>query len=102
MTSRPFQDGQAVSKKHHTNSHLLNRKNCLGLKETIPNIMPYDQSMNYKMQYHRVPEYLNAACIPFSQEYFSIKNYDTLRYSSYEHGLYNSVNKYKSAIQEEE
>ena len=64
--------------------------------------MPYDQSMNYKMQYHKVPEYLNAACIPFSQQYFSMGNYDDMRYSSFDHGLYNPVSKFKSLIQEEE
>ena len=84
MTNRPFADGLAVSSKHHTGAHVLNQSNCNGLKETIPNIMPYDQSMNYKMQYHRVPEYLNAACIPFSQQYFSVSNYDQMRYSSFD------------------
>jgi hypothetical protein len=54
--------------------------------------------MNYKMQYHKVPDYLNSACIPFSQDFFSMKSFDTLRYSSFDTGLYNPVAKFKSAI----
>ena len=41
-SNRPFADGLAISKRHHTGAHVLNQKNCNGLRETIPNIMPYD------------------------------------------------------------
>ena len=64
--------------------------------------MPLDQDLNYKMQYHDVPSYLNSACIPFSQQYFSVTHYDKMRFSSFNQGLYNPVTQYKSAIQEEE
>lgn len=64
--------------------------------------MPYDIGANYKMKYHSVPTYLNSACLPFCQEFFSMPSYDHLRYSNYEHGLHNPVKTYVSALQGEE
>jgi hypothetical protein len=67
MSHRPFEDGLATTGMHHTNSNLLNRQNCEALAKTIPNIMPYDIGLNYQMQYHKVPGFVQAACLPFSQ-----------------------------------
>ena len=57
--------------------------------------MPFDSGTtykkNYNMHYHEVPRYLNAACIPFTQEYFSQNEYDQIRYSSYVNGPMNAV-----------
>ena len=55
---RPFQEGLAVSKKHEVNSHQLHKKNAQTLNQTIPNIMPFDSDINYRMQYHKIPCYL--------------------------------------------
>jgi len=86
MSNRPFADSLAVQPKLHTNCNVLCAPNCAKLEKTIPNIMPYDTGANYKMQYHKVPQYLNSACLPFSQEYYSLGSFDHLRYSSFEQG----------------
>lgn len=102
QSHRPFPDGLASFPKHHTNSNGLFKSNCTKLAKSIQNIMPYDIGINYKMHYHKMPTYLNSACLPFSQEYFSISSYDQMRFSKFEEGCFNPVDKYKSAIQKEE
>lgn len=76
----------AVANKGFSNCNALQKPNCSKLLKTIPNIMPFDIGTNYKMKYHQVPSYLQAACVPFSQELFSLESYDLLRYSSFETG----------------
>lgn len=38
--------------------------------------MPFESDI-----YHRIPNYLNAACLPFAQQFYSKYSYDYLRYS---------------------
>jgi len=54
------------------------------------------------MQYHKIPSYVQAACLPFTQQEFSMPKYDSMRYSSYDGGPFEPIQVFKSAIQQEE
>ena len=58
MHNRPFYDGLAVSAEGFSNCNVLSVRNCGSLRETIPNIMPFETATGYKMKYHRLPMYL--------------------------------------------
>jgi len=67
-------EGQAVGKLHYTNCNLLVEPNTQNLKQTIPKILP-DLSTALKWQH---PSYMNVACLPFAQNFFSLGSYTEL------------------------
>lgn len=71
MSQRPFQDSLALGLKGHSNFNELHPSNCHGLNETMPNLLPYDQDRQELEPAIESPHYLNAACLPFVQHFFS-------------------------------
>ena len=91
MTRRPAVDGVAVSQKLYTNCNVLNASNTHNLKLTVPKIMPsapaqagfQGRSITNNSEHdfmHVHPNYLNVACLPFAQQFYSLGSFDNLRY----------------------
>ena len=58
---------------------MLTTENTMNLKKaTLSQVLPfYDSNMEYLEE--QVPPYLNTACIPFIQQYYSLDSFDNLR-----------------------
>ena len=86
-TARPVSvEGMASSKMSHSNSNILNENNTGNLQFTVDKILPEHSisaiSAQQKIQEnfsHRHPSYLNVACLPFAQYYYSLDSYDEFR-----------------------
>ena len=85
---RPSVDGMANAPKLYTNCNALNASNTQNLAITIPRILPSHtnqmsgpQSKNREYDFaHETPNYLNVACLPFAQQFYSLDSFDELRY----------------------
>lgn len=74
-------EGQSIGKLHYTNCNLLHASNTQNLKETIPKILPElrtSTKTTLDRFQHQQPSYLNVACLPFAQNYFSLEKYAEL------------------------
>ena len=92
MTKRPAANGLAMSQPLFTNCNVLNASNTQNLNLTVPKIMPNSTNTNiYNMMigpsqasdqsfYQEHPNYLNVACLPFAQQYYSLDTFNQLRY----------------------
>lgn len=77
-------EGQALGRAHFTNCNLLHASNTANLEQTIPKILPelrtqtkFTKEIRQRYQ-HKQPNYLNVACIPFAQNFFSLDRYTEL------------------------
>ena len=59
-------------------------------------MLPYETNI-----YHDVPPYLNTACLPFAQQYYSVEEFDMIRYSQRTKEYY-EYDTYMSALKDEE
>ena len=87
MTQRPTVDGLAMSRKLYSNCNLLNASNTQNLDLTVPKIMPQTNHMSNMTAnrtdqdfVHKHPNYLNVACLPFAQQFYSLDSFNNLRY----------------------
>ncbi len=96
MVSRPMAEGFAQGRKLPVNCNVLVKSNTKLLNHTIPSVFPYESSF-----YHQIPTYLNTACLPFAQQYYSLESANEPRYST-RSKPYNEFDIYKSALQSEE
>jgi hypothetical protein len=102
QTSRPIADGLALGRRLPINCNVLARTNTRSLKDsTLKQVLPYLDSGNLGYLESQVPNYLNAACLPYVQQYYSVENLDELRYSGRTNG-YNEYEVYLSALRDEE
>ena len=50
-------------------------------KTTLPQVIPYlDSNMEYLEE--QVPSYLNTACLPFVQQYYTLDNLESIKYQN--------------------
>lgn len=75
-------EGQALGKRHYANCNLFSAPNTQNLQQTIPKILP-ELQLSTKVPgasrfNHKHPTYLNVACLPFAQNYFSLDDYNDL------------------------
>jgi len=79
LQTRPLADGLAVGRRVPVNCNVLTVENTMNLKrQTLSQVLPfYDSNVAYLEE--QVPPYLNTACVPFVQEYFSLENFDEMR-----------------------
>lgn len=93
MSHRPFEESMAVTHKHWTGSTHLNQTNTHHLNRTALSRLGQEH-MNEPILPQRTPRYLNSACVPFVQEYFSVPSYERIRQSG--------ESRYSSAVEAEE
>lgn len=69
--TRPLADGLASGKSLPVNCNVFAKSNTKQLIHTLPAVLPYESNI-----YHEIPSYLNIACLPFSQHYYSLNTFD--------------------------
>jgi hypothetical protein len=69
-------------------------------RQTLSQVLPfYDSNVAYLEE--QVPPYLNTACIPFVQEYFSLENFDEMRVHYMGGNSYHEFDAYMSALKDD-
>lgn len=96
MTTRPVADGYAIGKRLPVNCNVLAKPNTKSLMQTLPSVMQYESNI-----YHDVPSYLNTACLPFAQQFYSMPGFDHIRYSE-RNKRFCEYDTYVSSLRDEE
>jgi hypothetical protein len=98
LATRPIADGLAIGKRLPINCNVFAKQNTRTLKmTTLPQVLP--NYLDTHME-EEIPPYLNTACLPYVQQYYTYENFDVQRYKK--NGSYSEYDTYMSALKDDE